>query len=218
MRRALVTGGNRGIGLAIATGLAQSGHDVVIGVRDVAAGQAVAAGIGARAVELDMERPEGFADALDELGGVDVLVNNAGVLYRTPALEDPTGFHRSLQIMLSGPYDLTRAAVPRMVAEGWGRIVNITSDYGSFAQGVQGPNGYGVAKAGLNALTRVLARELPASVKINAMHPGWVRTDMGGPSAPVSPEDGADTAIWLATLPDDGPTGGFFHRRKPYEW
>ncbi|MEO0655287.1 MAG: SDR family oxidoreductase, partial [Pseudomonadota bacterium] len=97
-------------------------------------------------------------------------------------------------------------------------IVNVSSGWGAFAEGLTAPGAYGVAKASLNALTKSLSQQLPGTVKINALCPGWVRTRMGGPTATTSVEDGADTAIWLATLPDDGPTGGFFRRREAIAW
>ena len=108
--------------------------------------------------------------------------------------------------------------VPHWRDTGWGRIVNLSSGWGSFAEGLEGPGAYGIAKAALNALTRALPRDLPPGVKINAVCPGWVATRMGGPSAPLTPEEGADTALWLALLPEDGPTGGFFRRRQPIAW
>ena len=105
-----------------------------------------------------------------------------------------------------------------MKARDWGRIVNISSDWGSFSQGLNGPGAYGVAKAALNALTHALPRDLPSTVKINACCPGWVNTRMGGTAAPRTPEEGADTPLWLARLPDDGPTGGFFRDRARLDW
>ncbi|BDW85954.1 MULTISPECIES: SDR family NAD(P)-dependent oxidoreductase [Roseicyclus] len=215
---ALVTGGNRGIGRAIAAGLVARGHRVVIGVRDLEAGRAVAEEIGAQAFRMDVARIESLAAAVDKIGGVDVLVNNAGVLIDTSMLEDSGGFHMSLDVMLRGPYELIRACAPHMGARGWGRIVNVSSEWGSFAQGLEGPGAYGVAKAGLNALTKALVRDLPQGVKINAVDPGWVRTRMGGEAATRSPEKGAETAIWLADLPEDGPTGRFFRDGLPVRW
>jgi len=218
MRRALVTGGNRGIGLAIAAGLAAQGIAVVIGARDADAGRAAAERVGGRSVLLDLLRPETFASALAEAGEIDILVNNAGVLRHVSLLAPDSDFDTAMQVMVHAPYALIRAVAPGMGARGWGRIVNLSSGWGSFARGLGGPGAYGIAKAALNALTVAMARDLPAGVKINAADPGWVRTRMGGPAAPLSPEQGADTAIWLATLPEDGPTGGFFRRRRPAEW
>lgn len=119
---------------------------------------------------------------------------------------------------MTGPLRLIRALAPKMIERKYGRIVNLSSGWGSFAEGMGGPGLYGVTKAALNALTVRLSKEFPASVKVNAMCPGWVRTRMGGQGATKSPDEGADTAVWLATLPDDGPTGGFFRDRKPIEW
>jgi NAD(P)-dependent dehydrogenase (short-subunit alcohol dehydrogenase family) len=215
---ALVTGGNRGIGRAIAAGLVARGHRVVIGVRDLEAGRVVAEEIGAQAFRMDVARIESLGAAVDKIGGVDVLVNNAGVLIDTSMLEDAGGFHMSLDVMLRGPYELIRACAPHMGAQGWGRIVNLSSEWGSFAQGLEGPGAYGVAKAALNALTKAMVRDLPQGVKINAVDPGWVRTRMGGEAATRSPEKGAETAIWLADLPEDGPTGRFFRDGLSVRW
>jgi NAD(P)-dependent dehydrogenase (short-subunit alcohol dehydrogenase family) len=215
---ALVTGGNRGIGRAIAEGLVARGHRVVIGVRDLEAGRAVADEIGAQAVRLDVARLDGLAASVEKIGGVDVLVNNAGVLIDTNMLEDPGAFHMSVDVMFRGPYELIRAVVPHMRTRGWGRIVNVSSGWGSFGEGLEGPGAYGVAKAALNALTKALVRDLPEGVKINAADPGWVRTRMGGEGATRSPEEGAATPIWLADLPDDGPTGRFFRDGLSVRW
>lgn len=218
MKRALVTGANRGIGLAIAKGLVEKGHEVLIGSRDLAAGKKAARQIGATALELDVADPASIARAVDQAGPVDVLVNNAGILGAGNLLDDPRDFADSMAVMVHGPYLLMHHLTPHMVAQGYGRVANVSSGWGAFADGVAGPAAYGVAKAALNALTVAAARTLPNTVKVNAMCPGWVRTRMGGMGASRSPEEGADTAIWLATLPDTGPTGGFFRDRNPIDW
>ena len=217
MRTALVTGGNRGIGLAIAEGLRQD-HRVVLGVRDRAAGRQAAARMGCDWVHLDLEDPASLGPAVTRIGGIDVLINNAGVLSHRSMMEDPAGFETAMQVMVHAPYHLIGACRPHMAEAGWGRIVNVSSGWGAFGEGLQGPGPYGVAKAALNALTHALPRDLPKTIKINAMCPGWVHTRMGGPDAPRTPEQWADTALWLARLPDDGPTGGFFRDRKPIAW
>lgn len=216
-RRALVTGGNRGIGRAIAAGLIARGHQVVIAARDEAAGEAAADALGADLFVMDLEDPESFLPLLED-EPFDILVNNAGVLPQGSLFENPQGFFEAMQVMVDAPFLLIRALAPGMAARGWGRIVNVSSGWGAFSQGLGGPNGYGVAKAALNALTVALVRDLPDCVKINAMDPGWVATRMGGDNAPTSPEQAAETALWLATLSADGPTGGFFRRKLAIDW
>jgi len=217
-RTSLVTGGNRGIGRAIAAGLSTRGHRVFIGSRNLDDGRRAADEVGATAVQLDLSSPRSVENAIEQIGGIDVLINNAGVLFQRSMLDHPGDFDASMSVMVHGPYHLIRLTTPTMIRNGYGRIVNVSSGWGAFAEGLGGPGAYGVAKAALNALTLALSRELPKAVKINALCPGWVRTRMGGMSAPRSPEEGADTAIWLATLPEDGPTGGFFRDRKPIAW
>jgi len=217
MKTALVTGGNRGIGRAIAAGLVRD-HRGVIGVRDRQAGREAAEALGCGWVHLDLEAPEGFAPALERIGGIDVLVNNAGILIDSNMNADPQGVARTMQVMFHAPYELIRLCLPHMAARGWGRIVNLSSDWGSFSEGLAGPGAYGVAKAALNALTHALPRDLPEGVKVNAMCPGWVATRMGGEAAPRSPAQGAETALWLARLGAEGPTGGFFRDKKELGW
>jgi len=227
-RTALVTGGNRGIGLAIARKLAELGNSVLIGSRGFKAGESAVAslrrtGLDVSPIHLDLTAAASIGAAVNDIEkserSVDVLVNNAGVLHERPLLElTDAEIAESIAVHLTGPIRLIRSLAPKMVARGYGRIVNVSSGWGSFAEGLGGPGDYGVTKAALNALTVRLAKELPPAVKVNAMCPGWVRTRMGGGSATRSPDEGADTAVWLATLPDDGPTGGFFRDRRPIEW
>ena len=227
-RTALVTGANRGIGLAIARRLAELGNAVLIGSRDIRAGEDAAQslcrlGLDATPIHLDLNVPATIGHAINDIashdGQVDILVNNAGVLYEKPLLElTDAEIAGSIAAHLTGPLRLIRSLAPNMAARGYGRIVNVSSGWGAFAEGLGGPGVYGVTKAALNAVTVRLAKELPSVIKVNAMCPGWVRTRMGGAGAPRTPEKGAETAVWLATLPGDGPTGGFFRDRNRIDW
>ncbi len=216
--RALVTGGNRGIGYAIAEGLCARGVDVVIGARDAQAGAAAAAAIGCASVHLDLEVQDSFAPAVAEAGDIDILINNAGILIEDSMITHPDGLRRSIQVMFHAPFELTLLCLPHMRAAGHGRIVNLSSGWGAYAEGMEGPGGYGVAKAALNALSYALPRDLPAGVSINAMCPGWVHTRMGGRAAPRTPEEGAATAIWLALDAPAALTGKFFRDAKEISW
>ncbi|CAM5674867.1 short-chain dehydrogenase [Streptomyces purpurascens] len=216
-RTALVTGANRGLGAAIAKGLAGQGIRVWRGVRE--------GGGAARDVRLDVRDEDSVTAAvrriLDEDGRVDILVNNAGITdgKQAPATADLDVAARVWSTNVLGAWRCAQAVVPGMVAAGYGRIVNIGSTLGSLAL-MDRPTepGYRVSKAALNALTRLLAAELAGTgVLVNAASPGWVRTDMS-PTATRGPAEGADTPVWLATLPDGGPTGGFFRDREPLAW
>jgi NAD(P)-dependent dehydrogenase (short-subunit alcohol dehydrogenase family) len=229
VRTALVTGGNRGIGYETCRQLAQAGLEVVLTARSAAAGQQAAARLAAehggrvRAEVLDVSSSASVtscADRLAEAGiSVDVLVNNAGV-YPTRGFLGMSEevLEQSLQVNLMGAFRTCSAFLPGMIARDYGRVVNVSSGGGAMTRHTPAPPAYGIAKAALNALTLVADAEVPPSVKINAMCPGWVRTDMGGPGAPLSAEQGADTAVWLATIGPDGPHGGFFRDRRPIEW
>lgn len=215
---ALVTGANRGIGRAIAAGLKARGCAVTLAARDEAAGRQAAFALGVSFVRLDLSDPDSVFEAITRSGGFDILVNNAGVLGHASLLSPQSDFAEAMEVMVNAPLDLIRLNLPHWRRTGWGRIVNLSSGWGAHAEGLEGPGAYGVAKAALNALTRALPRDLPPGVKINAACPGWVATRMGGAEAPLSPEEGADTPVWLALLPEDGPTGGFFRGRQPIGW
>jgi NAD(P)-dependent dehydrogenase (short-subunit alcohol dehydrogenase family) len=164
-----------------------------------------------------------FADrVIAELGGVDVLVNNAAVLLgedESVLTAAPDEFRRSMAANVYGPLVLSQALMPGMLERGYGRIVNVSSGAGQLSSMTDYAPPYSLSKAALNALTRLLAHAGRGhNVLVNAVDPGWVRTDMGGPSAPRSAREGADTIVWCATLPDGGPTGGFFHDRRPVPW
>jgi NAD(P)-dependent dehydrogenase (short-subunit alcohol dehydrogenase family) len=234
-RTALVSGANRGIGFEIVRQLARLGVLAVIGARDPKDGMAAAEklkpeGLDIPVVALDVDQDGSAAQAVAEVkriyGRLDVLVNNAAIL-----IDEPGGFkaslfdlkadtlRRTMETNLLGPMRLIQAAAPLMREQAYGRIVNVSSGAGQLADMGGGYPAYRMSKTALNALTRIAAAELGGgNIKVNAMCPGWVRTDMGGANATRSPEEGADTAVWLATLPDDGPTGGFFRDRKPIAW
>ena len=228
LRTALVTGGNRGIGFEACRQLARSGLRVVLTARDpdlgtAAASQLVEEGLDVQFTSMDVGDERSVAECARELGEariqVDVLVNNAGTYPEGALLSlDTEKLVDAFRINFLGAFWTCRAFVPAMIDSGYGRVVNVSSGYGSFAEGLEGPPAYSLSKAALNALTFKLASEVPGHVKVNAMCPGWVRTRMGGPDAPRSVEQAADTLVWLATLPDDGPTGGFFRDRRPISW
>lgn len=224
-RTALVTGANRGIGLAIARGLAERDIHVLAAARSVEKAKTAVNQIEGQVtgVALDLSEPGVVSEAASQLaeahGSIDILVNNAGVLVTDDLADlELADFVHSLQVHLIAAFELIQVLGIPMRERGWGRIVNMTSGWGAFAENLEGPFVYAISKAGLNALTIKAAQALGESVKVNSACPGWVRTDMGGDQAPKSVEEGADTPIWLATLPDDGPTGGFFRKRRPIDW
>ena len=229
-RIAVVTGANRGIGFEICRQLLRKGARVVLTARDPEEGQAAAASLGPDSEVVfhqldvtDTQSIERFVTSLrDELRGIDILVNNAGVFLdqRRGGLEVGMPVVReTLEVNLLGPWRLAQECVPLMRRKSYGRIVNLSSGLGSMAEMAGGYSAYRVSKAALNALTRILADELRGTnILVNAVCPGWVQTAMGGPNAPVPVDKGADTATWLATLPDGGPTGGFFRDRRLIPW
>jgi NAD(P)-dependent dehydrogenase (short-subunit alcohol dehydrogenase family) len=229
-RTALVTGGNRGIGLEVCRQLAATGLRVILTARDGARADAAAATLrGAAAVvaaTLDVTDPNSVGTLVADLSRrglhVDVLVNNAAVLVAesTGVLETTVeDLRATFETNLFGVVLVSQAFVPGMIARRYGRVVNVSSQAGQLlSMGTYAP-AYSMSKAALNAFTRQLAAATEGrNVLVNSANPGWVRTAMGGPSAPLSVEQGADTLVWLATLPTNGPTGGFFSDRKPIGW
>jgi NAD(P)-dependent dehydrogenase (short-subunit alcohol dehydrogenase family) len=231
-RIAVVTGANRGIGFEICRQLARAGLTVMLTSRSAAKGRTAVRTLHGEGLQvdhhvLDVTSPVGIkalaAGLAQRYGRVDVLVNNAGVLIDPQgsriADSRPQTYHETLETNLLGPLLVIQALLPLIRKSGHGRIVNISSGLGRLATMDAGSPAYRISKAALNALTAMLAAEVRGSgILVNAACPGWVRTSMGGPSAQFSVEEGADTAVWLATLPDGGPSGGLFKERKPVSW
>ncbi len=229
---AIVTGGNRGLGLEIARQLMKSDVFVIVGARDrakcdAALASLAPAGSNVDAFPLDVNDTKSVRRFVDEVdkkhGAPGVLVNNAGVYPEetdAKVVDTPTSIWReTLETNLFGAVRMCREVVPLMKKLRYGRIVNMSSGLGQIQTMGEGSPAYRVSKAALNALTRTLAAEVAGhGILVNSMSPGWVRTDMGGDDAPRSVEEGADTAVWLSLLPSNGPTGQFFRDRKPIPW
>jgi NAD(P)-dependent dehydrogenase (short-subunit alcohol dehydrogenase family) len=238
-RVALITGANKGIGFEIARQLAMKKIIVLLGARDEQRGlrareELSSLGLEAHPMLLDAADPTSIQAAVgrikDEFKRLDILVNNAGIL-----IDQQTGIRElsisilqnTLETNTFGPLLLSQACIPLMKANDYGRIVNMSSTMGSLTEmasadslyaDVHSP-AYRLSKTVLNGITVMLAAEMRGTnILVNSACPGWVRTDLGGSQAPLSPEQGADTPVWLATLPDGGPTGGFFRDRQPIPW
>jgi NAD(P)-dependent dehydrogenase (short-subunit alcohol dehydrogenase family) len=227
-RVALVSGGNRGIGLEVCRQLAERGITVVMGSRDAEQGRTAAAGLpdGVVVHQLDVAGPESVERISryveEEFGRLDVLVNNAAISNdegQSGVDADLDRVKEAMEANLFGAWHLSKVAIPLMRRNGYGRIVNVSTGLASLEDMGGGSPGYRVSKTALNVLTRILASELRGSgILVNAVNPGWVQTDMGGSSATRTVEEGAEALVWAATLPNSGPTGGFFRDREPVAW
>jgi NAD(P)-dependent dehydrogenase (short-subunit alcohol dehydrogenase family) len=227
-RVALVSGGNRGIGLEVCRQLAERGITVVMGSRDAEQGREAASGLpdGVVVHQLDVadtESVERLARSVEEeFGRLDILVNNAAISNdegQSGADANLDRVKEALEANLFGAWRLCEVAIPMMRRIGYGRIVNVSTGLASLEDMGGGSPGYRVSKTALNVLTRILASELRGSgILVNAVNPGWVQTDMGGSSATRTVEEGAEALVWAATLPNNGPNGGFFRDREPVAW
>ena len=245
---AFITGANKGIGLETARGLGQLGIVVVLGSRDEAKGRAAAETLKAdgipkvEAVRFDVAKTDdhrAIARLLeDRYGKLDILVNNAGVLLDSMVVGAPGGtnttstvpmddLRKTFETNFFSVVALTQTLLPLIRKAPSGRIVNLSSILASLtlhadpSSPIYGAKGfaYDASKTALNAFTIHLAHELRGTpIKVNSAHPGWVKTDMGGAAAPLEVSEGGKTSVQLATLPDDGPTGGFFHLGEPLPW
>jgi len=227
-RIALVSGANRGIGREIVRQLAERGMVAILGSRDEEKGRAAAEEIDGdvRVRQLDVTDEKGIQnlarDVEEEFGRLDVLVNNAGVSMdggQRGVDADLDVVRETLEMNLFGAWRLCEAFVPLMQRNRYGRIVNVSSGMGALNDMGGGSPAYRVSKTSLNALTRILASELRGTgILVNSVCPGWVQTDMGGSEASRTVEEGVNTPVWAATLPNNGPTGGFFRDRRPIPW
>jgi len=238
---AFITGGNRGLGLETARGLGKQGITVIIGVRDLSKGDVAIKelkqeGINAEAVVFDALNPATFQDVYKYIerkyGKLDILVNNAGVALgplfgNNASTASQDLLKKTFEVNFFAVIELTQVLLPLIRKAPAGRIVNLASILGSL--GVhQMPDSpiaaakelaYNASKTALNAFTVHLADELKdTAIKVNSAHPGWVKTDMGGAEAPMEVSEGGKTSVQLATLPADGPSGGFFHLGEPLPW
>lgn len=230
-RVALVTGASRGVGFEICRQLGAAGYTVAVTARDQersdrAAGRLREEGLDAHPRALDVNDPIAIRETAAwvdrELGRLDALINNAAVVL------DPRGsletveldvMRRTMETNLLGALACCQAFLPIMKRQEYGRIVNVSSGRGSFSKLAAGGACYRISKTALNALTVILADELKErNILANAVTPGWVRTRMGGLKAPQTISEGAEAAVWLATLPDGGPRGKFFRGREEFPW
>jgi len=221
----LVTGANRGIGREVCRQLAELGHTVILTARDPGAAAEAAQAVRAEPIRLDVTDHASVADAAhwtkQHYGKLDVLVNNAAITYDTwqrAVTADLAVVREAAETNLYGPWLMIQEFLPLLRNSDHPRIVNVSSEAASLASMGGGTPAYTASKVALNALTRMLADELRRDrILVNAVCPGWVATDMGGPGGrPVA--DGAAGVAWAATLPDSGPTGGFFRDGRPLPW
>jgi NAD(P)-dependent dehydrogenase (short-subunit alcohol dehydrogenase family) len=229
-RICLVSGGNRGLGFETCHQLAQLGHTVILTARNLTKGKTAAKqltdkGFDIIFYQMDVSNQDSIDDVHDKIihrfGRLDILVNNAAILYDTWQRAIDADFeivNQALATNLLGPWRLSKRFIPIMKKNRYGRIVNVSSLAGSLHFMGKGAPAYSISKTALNALTRKLAAELLGTgILINSIDPGWVATDMGGRGGrPI--EEGVKGIVWASTLPDDGPTGGFFFEGKPIEW
>jgi NAD(P)-dependent dehydrogenase (short-subunit alcohol dehydrogenase family) len=226
----LVTGANRGLGLEVCRQLSAAGWEVILTARDADKAQAAAEGLARDGLTV-LPRQLDVADEAsvwrlarelaDQIERIDVLINNAGILYDTwqsAADADLEVVREAFETNTLGAWRTCQALLPMMRRSPHPRIVNVSSGAGAMAEMAGGHPAYRTSKTALNALTRMLAAELRGDgFLVNSVCPGWVATDMGGPGGrPLA--EGAASIVWAATLPADGPTGGFFRNGRPIDW
>ena len=221
----LVTGANRGIGKEICKQLAVLDHDVILTARDERkakeSGEAI--GLNCSPVQLDVSDERSVKKASrwvqEHYGRLDVLINNAGIIAEKSLVEsDIDEIQKIMDVNFYGPIRMNKYFLPLLRESAEARIINMSSGMGAYSNMKTAYAGYRLSKAGMNAQTILLSKELvDSNISVNAMSPGWVKTDMGGQEAPRTVEQGADTAVWLATA-DGIPSGGFYRDREIIEW
>ncbi|MEM9934321.1 MAG: SDR family oxidoreductase [Bacteroidota bacterium] len=222
---ALVTGANRGIGKEVVRQLAEKGHEVILTSRNAEKGQQAVQELSLPNIhfhQLDITQQASvdqlMSFVIDKFGRLDILVNNAGINYdtwQTAEEADMENVKETLETNLIGAWRMAKACIPLMKEHSYGRMVNVSSGAGAISGMGAGTPAYSVSKAAMNVMSIKLAAELMGSgILVNAICPGWVRTEMGGAGAPISIQEGAEGIIWAAELPQNGPTGGFFRDGK----
>lgn len=222
MKIALITGANKGLGLACCKELKKRGYQVILSSRREE-GRKIANELDIDFVLLDVTSDQSIRSAIDYIahkyGKLDLLINNAAILLDRTENATRKSITETFDTNVNGPYLLCEAVGPLMKKQGKGRIVNVSSESGCLAHMGSGYPSYSISKTALNAVTRIFASLYhPYNILVNSVCPGWVKTDMGGTQAPKSPEEGIDTILWAAELPDNGPTGRFFQDRKELPW
>jgi NAD(P)-dependent dehydrogenase (short-subunit alcohol dehydrogenase family) len=228
---ALVTGGNRGIGYELVKQLALNSFKVILASRDPEMGhegtqKLKESNLDVSFLVMDVDKQESIHQAAitvnEQYGRLDVLVNNAGVYLdenKNLVTMDNSILEKTMATNFFGVYHVIRSFMPLMEKQGYGRIINVSSEYGAMSEmSYPGVGAYKMSKFALNGLTRLVASEIKGDIKINAVDPGWVSTDMGGSSAPRTPKQAAESILWLATIGPEGPNGGFFRDGKQIDW
>jgi len=228
-KTALVTGGNRGIGLEVCRQLLEQDIKVILGSRDIEKGLKAKEKLDSDHVELlqlDVTSDQQLQTVADRLASnefeIDILVNNAGISQgiRHTILNEPDDIsRRAMETNFWGAWRLSRIVIPYMMKADFGRIVNVSSGHGSFTKLDRQNPGYRFSKVTLNALTVMLSDEVKDyNILVNTMTPGWVRTRLGGVKAERNVAKGAETATWLCLLADSGPRGCFFKDKEIFPW
>ncbi|KML30757.1 MULTISPECIES: SDR family oxidoreductase [Priestia] len=228
---ALVTGGNRGIGYELVRQLAMKGFKVILTSRNSETGHKAVqklkdSRLDVSFLTMDINNQTSIGQAAakvsEQYGRLNVLINNAGIyLDKNQKLVDmdPSVLEKTLETNFFGAYHVIRSFMPLMEQQAYGRIINVSSEYGAMSEmSSPGVGAYKLSKLILNGLTQLIAAESTKDIKINAVDPGWVSSDMGGPSAPRTPQQAARSILWLATIGPEGPSGGFFKDGKQIDW